>query len=92
MKYNFNERFRGIVASPDCVNEILDTIIEIGIDYDGCHDVEGLKGLIDEFIEYAYQARDYLNQGKFFEDEELSAESLLAARKEKEVWENSFKT
>ena len=51
---------------PNCTDEWLELIHDIGYDYDGCNTVEGLKMLVDEIVDYANKARKCLHEGKYF--------------------------
>ena len=84
MRYWYDNEFKGIVCEPDCVDEWLELIWEVGVDYDGCHSVESLKGLVDELLDMAGKARHCLENGKLFTDKEESEKSSLAAREERE--------
>lgn len=53
-------------SKPDCVDELLFDIWAIGFDYDGYESPEGLKSLIDELVEMAVEAREFLWAGKLF--------------------------
>lgn len=52
---------------PNSVEEYLDLIIAIGIDYDGYNQVENLKELIDELVDMVKKARQCLYEKKFYE-------------------------
>lgn len=56
----------GNCCEPDCVDEWLCDLIDIGFDYDGCGTVESLQGVIDELVEIARQARKCLWENKLF--------------------------
>lgn len=49
---------------PNCIDEWLELINDIGFDYDGCNTVEGLKLLVDEIVDYANKARKCLHIDK----------------------------
>ena len=57
-------------AEPDCADEWLELIYDIGIGYDGMHTVKGLQELIDEMMEMAKKARVCLREGKLFAKED----------------------
>lgn len=70
MKTWHDERL-GVMWEPDCVDEWLEIIWDIGADYDGCGDsLEGLRGLVDELVEMASKARKCLWEGRLFPTEE----------------------
>lgn len=48
------------------VDELLWLIWAIGFDYDGYHQVEDLKDIIDELVAYALYAKELLHEGKYF--------------------------
>lgn len=54
------------MCEPDCVDEWLWDIWAIGVDYDGCHNVEDLKGFVDELVDMANKARECLWENKLF--------------------------
>ena len=57
------------MCEADCVDEWLWFIKAIGYDYDGCHSVEALKGLVDELVEMSEKARACLHDGHLFSNE-----------------------
>ena len=84
MRYWYDKEFKRIICEPNSADELLWHIWAIGLDYDGCNSVEELKGLVDELIKMALEARECLYEGKIFEDKEESARSNLAAKMEME--------
>lgn len=66
MKYWKDERTDCCMCEPNCADEWLESIWQVGCDYDGCHSAEDLKSLIDELIEMSQKARDCLNNGILF--------------------------
>ena len=86
MKNWYDKEHGCIMCEPDCADEWLQFIWEVGLDYDGCHTVESLKGLVDELIEFSRKARKCLREGKIFEDKEESARSWNAARAERDKY------
>ena len=88
MKFWYDKEFKGVVCEPNCADEWLWHLWAIGCDYDGCHSAEDLKELIDELVNMAQKARQCLYDGKIFEDEEESADSLMAAKEERKRYEN----
>lgn len=54
------------MCEPDCAEEWLWSIWAIGCDYDGCNDVDSLKGLVDELVEMAQKGRECLRAGRIF--------------------------
>ena len=78
-EYDFHEIFESYLKKKIRVQErnikvmqkYLELIYDLGVDYDGCNTIEGLKGLIDELMEYVYYSRIcdttkpiYINQDK----------------------------
>ena len=53
-------------CEPDCCDEWLELIWQIGYDYDGYHKAEDLKDIIDELVEISKKARACLHDGKLF--------------------------
>lgn len=86
MTHIWDERFKGIMAYPDCADEYLELICEIAIDYDGYSTAKNLKSLIDEMAEYASKARKCLREHKIFTDEDATETSFNAARDNYEAW------
>lgn len=64
MKYRYDRTFDGVICSPNNVEEILEVIIDIGFDYDGCYNSDSLKGLVDELVDYARDGAMLLKRGK----------------------------
>lgn len=56
------------MSRPDCADEWLWELWAIGVDYGACNDVQSLKKLIDELVQYALNARECLYEGKIFSD------------------------
>lgn len=86
MTHIWDERFKGIMAYPDCADEYLELICEIAIDYDGYSTAKNLKSLIDEMAEYAQKARKCLREHKIFTDEDATEASFKAAQDNYEAW------
>lgn len=86
MKHLWDEKFKSILAYPDCADEFLELICEIAIDYDGCSTVDGLESLIDEMAEYAQKAKECLHKHKIFTDEDATEASFNAAQDDYETW------
>lgn len=84
MKCWYDKEFKGVFCEPDSADEWMRHIWEVGCDYDGCSTVESLKELVDELIEYSFNARRCLEEGKIFEDKEESEKSLIAAYEERD--------
>jgi hypothetical protein len=89
MRYWYDKEFECIVCEPNCVDEWLELIWQVGVDYDGCNSVESLKELIDELIEMSQNARYCLEDGKLFEDKEESRRSREEAVMERKRCENA---
>ena len=66
MKYWIDEQTGCKMCEPNCVDEWLQFIWEIGCDYDGCRDANSLKQLIDELVDASIQARECLHKGELF--------------------------
>ena len=54
------------MCEPDCVDEWLRSIWNIGVDYDGCNEVCSLKCLVDELVNMANEARECLWNNQLF--------------------------
>lgn len=89
MDHWYDKEFKAVVCAPNCADEWMRHIWEVGCGYDGCNTVESLKELVDELIEYSYNARECLYEGKIFEDKEESERSWLAALEERKRCENA---
>jgi hypothetical protein len=89
MKFWYDKDFKGIICEPNCVDEWLAYMWAIGCDYDGCHSAEDLKKLIDELVDMAQKARKCLHDGKIFEDENESSNSLMEAQVERKRYEDA---
>lgn len=87
MRFWYDKEFKCIVCEPNCAEEWMMHIWEVGCGYDGCYTVESLQGLVDELIEYSHKARQCLYDGKIFEDEAESARSLEEAKEERKKCE-----
>lgn len=68
MKFSYSKIAKGLVVEPNCTEEWLQNIIDIGFDYDGCETVKGLKDLIDELVDCAICGLSCLKNDKIFED------------------------
>lgn len=88
MEYWYDKEFKGVVCEPNCVDEWLELIWQVALDYDGCHTVESLQGLVDELVEMSQNARTCLYDGKLFEDKEESNKSYEAAQEERKRCED----
>lgn len=54
------------VCEPDCADEWMELIGQVGVDYDGYNTVKELRSLIDELVEMSQKARRCLEEGKVF--------------------------
>ena len=88
MKYWYDKEFKGVVCAPNCADEWMRQIWEIGFDYDGCNTVKSLQELVDELVEMSVKARECLYNGKLFEDREESVRSYEAAQAERKRCED----
>lgn len=71
MKRVYDEKLKTWFAEPDCVDEWLELIWDIGCDYDGCGgSVEDLKHLVDELVDMSKEARKCLRENRLFNTEE----------------------
>lgn len=89
MKHWYDKEFGAVICEPDSADEWLFQLWAVGLDYDGCSSAEELRGLVDELIKMALNARECLYDGKIFKDEEASARSWEAAKNERMRWENA---
>lgn len=83
MKYWVDEETGINFYEPDCADEWLDLISAVGFDYDGYNTVENLKGLVDELIEMAHNARKCLWENKLLgehgsPDDKIDAQNRIS--------------
>ena len=57
------------MCEPNCADEWLQFMWEIGCDYDGYNDANNLKQLVDELVDASIQARKCLHKGELFTTE-----------------------
>lgn len=69
MKYWIDEQTGCRMCEPNCTDEWLQFIWEIGCDYDGYNNANNLKQLIDELVDASIQARKCLHKGELFTTE-----------------------
>jgi hypothetical protein len=69
MKRVYDEKLNTWFDEPECVDEWLELMWDIGCDYDGYASVRGLKYLIDELVEMSKEARKCLRENKLFPSE-----------------------
>lgn len=84
MKFWYDKEYKGVMCEPSCVDEWLELIWDVALDYDGCNTVESLKDLVDEIIKMSDNARTCLYDGKLFENKEESDKSYEAAKSERD--------
>lgn len=66
-EYSFHEIFEHYLKKKirmqernmEIMQRYFELIYDLGVDYDGCNTIEGLKGLIDEIMEYVLYGRTY---------------------------------
>lgn len=63
------------MCEPNCADEWLQFIWEIGWDYDGYTKASDLRDLIDELISMSQKARDCLRQGLIFPKDTIELKS-----------------
>ena len=71
MKRVYDEQTKITFVEPDCVEECLEFIYGISIDYDGYNTAENLKSLIDEIREMTVKAKQFLDDHKFYSEEKF---------------------
>lgn len=72
MKYWIDKQTGCKMCEPNCVDEWLQFIWEIGCNYDGHSDANNLKQLIDELVDASIQARECLHKGGLFAKEMMT--------------------
>lgn len=82
MRATYNKSLCEIVVEPNNAEECFGHIIEIGLDYDGCHNKEDLMGLVDELVALAKSGLRFLLDGKITVEDtaEEDAESRRQAK------------
>lgn len=68
MRYWKDERTGLNCCEPDCADEWMELIWQLGSDYDGCDGADDLKHLIDHLVNYSQNARQCLKEGRVFTD------------------------
>lgn len=63
------------MCEPNCADEWLQFIWEVGYGYDGYMKASDLRDLIDELISMSQKARDCLRQGLIFPEDTLEVKS-----------------
>ena len=91
MVYEFDPETGITWAKNSCAMDSLFTLRAIGADYDGMDgSIDAMRDLVDELVELAGEAIDFIRADKIYEDEEEEIESFNKARKEREAqWQNS---
>ncbi len=56
------------VSEPNCADEWMELIWQVGVDYDGYNTTDGLRSLVDELVAMSQKARDCLREGKIYPD------------------------
>lgn len=82
MEYRYDKVYKGVVCQPNCADEWLELIWEVGIGYDGCYTAQSLMELVDELIDYSKKARKCLYDGNLFTNKEESERSHMVAMAE----------
>lgn len=69
MKKIYNKELQTTYYEPDCVEEWLELIYDIGYDCNGHNTVDGLKVLIGELMDMVLRACNCLRDGKVYVDD-----------------------
>lgn len=86
MKYSYNAALDNITCEPDCVEEVLEWIEVIAMDYDGeGESKQGLRNLVDEMKEMANQAYTLLREGRIYFNGKTDEDSYFAAKADREA-------
>lgn len=92
MKCRYDADFGGIIVEPASAEGALETLRMIAIDYDGMDgSIEGMRQLVDELVEYAGIALDFMREGKVLTDEQSYEDSCWAAKADMETHANEWK-
>lgn len=80
MKFEFDPEFGVVWAKNSCALDSLFLLRAIGIDYDGMDgSINDMRDLVDELVELAGEAVDFIRKGKIEPDEEEEYQSHLLA-------------
>ena len=86
MIHRYNPDFGGIMVEPASAEGALETLRMIAIDYDGMDgSIEGMRQLVDELVEYAVMALNFMREGKVLTDEQSYEDSYWAAKADMEA-------
>jgi hypothetical protein len=89
MKYEFDPEFGVVWAKNSCALDSLFLLRAIGIYYDGMDgSIDGMRDLVDELVELAGEAVDFIREGKIEPDEEEEYQSHLQAQAARETYIN----
>lgn len=92
MKFEFDPEFGGVWAKNSCALDSLFLLRALGADYDGMDgSIEGMRDLVDQLVELAGEAVDFIREGKIEPDEEEEYQSHLQAHEAYENYLNGAK-
>ena len=86
MIHKYNAQFDGIMVEPASAEGALETLCNIAVGYDGMDgSIEDMRKLVDELVEYADMALNFLHDGKVLTDEQLYEDTYWAAKADMEA-------
>ena len=86
MIHRYDAEFGSIMMEPASAEGALEMLRGIAIGYDGMDgSIEGMRQLVDELVEYAGMAIDFMREGKVLTDEQLYEDTYWAAKAEMEA-------
>ena len=92
MIHKYNAQFNGIMLEPASAEGALEMLRGLAVGYDGMDgSIEGMRQLVDELVEYAGMAVDFMREGKVLTDEQLFEDSYWAAKAEMEAHANEWR-
>lgn len=92
MIHRYDAEFGGIMIEPASAEDALIMLRGIAIDYDGMDgSIEGMRQLVDELVEYANMALNFMYEGKVLIDEQLYEDSYWAAKADMEAHADEWK-
>lgn len=87
MKFEFDPEFGVVWAKNSCALDSLFLLRAIGADYDGMDgSIDDMRDLVDELVELAGEAVDFIREGKLEPDEDEEYQSHLLAQAEREKY------
>ena len=87
MRFEFDPEFGAVWAKNSCALDSLFLLRAIGADYDGMDgSIDDMRDLVDELVELAGEAVDFIREGKIEPDADAEYQSHLLAHAEREKY------